>query len=177
MGEKLEKRLSPQELADYLADLAGQLRRGSLKVDGRAWTVPPEVDAKIHLKEEDGSVGLKLSWRWSTLPDYDRPFREAVVQRQSSFKEVKRQLGGAFARLQKIAAQGLFPEPELVTDFVEKSAAFGRLARPEWQEQMQVYMDHLENLQRAVGQRQLEEMLHELRDLAACMAGCHQEFK
>ena len=42
---------------------------------------------------------------------------------------------------------------------------------------MEEYLDHLANLQHAVANRQQEVMLHELRDLQACMSSCHREFK
>jgi hypothetical protein len=42
---------------------------------------------------------------------------------------------------------------------------------------MQEYLDHLANLEHAVANRQQEVMLHELRDLQACMSSCHREFK
>mgnify|MGYP000618766626 CR=1 FL=1 len=48
---------------------------------------------------------------------------------------------------------------------------------PEGQPELQEYLDHLANLEHAVANRQQEVMLHELRDLQACMSSCHREFK
>ena len=47
MEKKVQKKFSRLELADYLAALNQQLRRGRLEAPGRSWTVPPEVDAWI----------------------------------------------------------------------------------------------------------------------------------
>ena len=48
---------------------------------------------------------------------------------------------------------------------------------PEWQEAMIEYQDHLENLKRAVENKQLEVVHHEIRDLRARMKSCHRDFK
>jgi hypothetical protein len=39
------------------------------------------------------------------------------------------------------------------------------------------YQDHLENLKRAVENKQLEVVHHEIRDLRARMKACHRDFK
>ena len=39
------------------------------------------------------------------------------------------------------------------------------------------YMDHLENLRRAVENKEREAMLHEIRDLGHRMEECHRAFK
>ena len=48
---------------------------------------------------------------------------------------------------------------------------------PEWQEAMIEYQDHLENLKRAVENKHLEVVHHEIRDLRARMKACHRDFK
>jgi hypothetical protein len=52
-----------------------------------------------------------------------------------------------------------------------------RFADPEWQDAMNDYLDHLENLKLAVDRKQLEVVEHELRDLKTQMAACHREHK
>ena len=52
-----------------------------------------------------------------------------------------------------------------------------RFADPEWQEAMIEYQDHLENLRRAVENKQLEVAHHEVRELRARMKACHREYK
>ncbi len=42
MAEKVERRSGRLELADYLAGLSRQLRRGRLEAEGRIWTVPEQ---------------------------------------------------------------------------------------------------------------------------------------
>ena len=51
------------------------------------------------------------------------------------------------------------------------------LAEPEWQDAINEYMDHLENLKRAVEKQQLEVVAHELRDLKSRWIACHRDFK
>ena len=52
-----------------------------------------------------------------------------------------------------------------------------QLAFPEWSDAMDIYMDHLENLNHAAVSGQAEVVLHEVGDLRNCMRSCHKEFK
>ncbi len=177
MGEKEEKTLTRLELADYLKNLSDQLRRGALEAHGRQWTVPNNLDVRMEFKEKKGHLAAKLSWSWSTLEDYDRTARDEVSRWQDSMKTVKKRLGVSFKALQQAVSQGAFPDDRTLGDFVASSQAFAAMAEPDWQGAMQEYLDHLTNLQHAVANRQQEVMLHELRDLQACMSSCHREFK
>ena len=177
MGEKEEQTLSRLELADYLKNLSEQVRRGALEAQGRHWTVPEAIGARLELKEKHGRLRARLEWSWGTLTDYDQASREAVSRGQDSLKSVKKRLGADFKALQQAVGQGAWPDDRTLKDFVESSRAFAAMADPDWQGAMQEYMDHLANLQHAVANRQQEIMLHELRDLQACMSSCHREFK
>jgi XXXCH domain-containing protein len=177
MGGKSGKTLGRLELADYLKNLSDQLRRGALETDGRHWTVPDDLDVRMEFKEKRGCLVAKLSWSWSTLGDYDRSSREEVSRYQESMKTMKKRMGASFKALQQVVSQGAFPDDKILADFVGVSQAFAAMAEPDWQGAMQEYLDHLANLQHAVANRQQEVMLHELRDLQACMSSCHREFK
>jgi XXXCH domain-containing protein len=177
MGEKTERTLTRLELADYLQNLSKQLRRGALEAQGRQWTVPDELDVRVEFKEKKGHLAAKLSWSWSTLGNYDQASRDEVGRWQDSLKTVKKRLGATFKALQQAVGQSAFPDEKTLGDFVASSQAFAALAEPDWQGALQEYLDHLANLQHAVANRQQEVMLHELRDLQACMSSCHREFK
>jgi XXXCH domain-containing protein len=177
MGEKDEQTWSRLQLADYLQDLSAQLRRGALTAQGRNWTVPDNLDVRMEHKEKKGRLAAKLSWSWSTLHDYDRPAREEVGRWQDSMKTVKKRLGADFKALQQATSQGAFPDDQTLKNFAESSRAFAAMGDPDWGTAMQEYLDHLANLEHAVAGRQQEVMLHELRDLQACMSSCHREFK
>jgi XXXCH domain-containing protein len=177
MGEKDEQTWTRLKLADYLKDLSEQLRRGTLSAHGRDWTVPDNLDVRMEFKEKKGYLAAKLGWSWSTLHDYDRTAREEVSRWQDSMKTVKKRLGADFKALQQAAGQGAFPDDRTLNNFAESSRAFAAMAEPEWGPAMQEYLDHLANLEHAVAARQQEVMLHELRDLQACMSSCHREFK
>ncbi len=177
MGEKAEQTMSRLELADYLANLGEQLRQGVFSAQGRHWTVPDDLNVRMEFKEKKGHLGAKLSWSWSTLGDYDGAAREEVSRGQDSLKSVKKRLGAGFKALQQAVSQGAFPDDWTLEDFVASSRAFAGMAEPDWETAMQEYLDHLANLQHAVANRQQEVMLHELRDLQACMSSCHREFK
>ena len=177
MGEKTDKTLTRIELADYLQNLSEQLRQGALEVHGRQWTVPDDLDVRMEFKEKKGYLVAKLSWSWSTLGDYERASREEVSRYHDDMQTVKKRMGASFKALQQLVRQGAFPDDKILADFVAVSQEFAAMAEPDWQGALQEYMDHLANLQHAVANRQQEVMLHELRDLQACMSSCHREFK
>ncbi|MFH1091282.1 MAG: GAK system XXXCH domain-containing protein [Pseudomonadota bacterium] len=177
MGEKDEQTMSRLELADYLTNLGQQLRQGAFAAQGRHWTVPDDLFVRMEFKEKKGHLGAKLSWSWSTLDDYDQAARQEISRGQDSMKTVKKRLGAAFKALQQAVSPGGFPEARVLEDFAAASRAFAAMAEPEWATAMQEYLDHLANLTHAVSNRQQEVMLHELRDLQACMSSCHREFK
>jgi XXXCH domain-containing protein len=177
MGEKTEQTWSRLELADFLQDLSEHLRRGTLAAHGRDWTVPDDLDVRMEFKEKKGRLVAKLSWSWSTLKDYDRAAREEVGRWQDSMKTVKKRLGTDFKALQQATSQGAWPDDLTLKNFAASSRAFAAMAEPDWGTAMQEYLDHLANLEHAVANRQQEVMLHELRDLQACMSSCHREFK
>jgi XXXCH domain-containing protein len=177
MGEKEERTWGRLELAEYFNHLSEQLRRGALEAQGRHWTVPEDLRARLEFKEKKGRLVAKLSWSWSTLRDYDRPAREEVKRWQDSLKAVKKRLGADFKKLQQAVSQGAFPDEPTLSDFVASSQALAAMAEPDWQGAMHEFLDHLANLQHAVAHRQPEVMRHELRDLQNRMASCHREFK
>jgi len=176
MEEKNETTLPRQNLADYLEDLARELRQGQLEVEGKTWGVPEEVDAKLILKEKKGRLVLKLKFRWETLPEYKPEAREPVVRWQESLKTLKKRLGAHFKELQQAVLQGNFPDPQTLEDFSADSLALAEMADPEWREPLQAYLDHLGALKRAVAGRDLEAVRHEVADLRTAMVVCHREF-
>jgi XXXCH domain-containing protein len=177
MGEKEARTIDRLQLADLLQNLSDQLRRGTVDMPGRHWNVPEDIDVELQFKEKKGHLVAKLCWSWSTLEDYDQASRAEVNRWQDSMKTIKKQMGATFKELQRVVTQGAFPDARTLENFVEASRAFAAMAEPDWQAAMQEYMDHLGNLQHAAANQQQEVMLHELRDLQACMGSCHREFK
>jgi hypothetical protein len=47
MKKKTEKEISPREMAEYLEQMAARLKSGSFEVEGRQWSVPAKLNAKI----------------------------------------------------------------------------------------------------------------------------------
>jgi len=177
MKNKIEKAFKRLELADYLEKIAGELRKGTLETEGRQWSIPESIDAKIKHKEKKGRIETKLKWRWSTLSDYDPVDREEVTRWQDSFKTLKKQMATEYKLLEKAVAGGGYPGEAILEEFITHSNEMARFADPEWQEAMIEYQDHLENLKRAVENKQLEVVHHEIRDLRARMKACHRDFK
>jgi XXXCH domain-containing protein len=177
MKSKVEKEFNRMELADYLEKIAQQLRSGKFEAEGRQWSVPETFEARIKHKEKKGRIETKLKWRWSTLADYDPSAREEVARWQESFKTIKKRLAKEFKALQNDVQSGNLPNAETLTHFVNDSERMADFAEPEWQEAMHEYLDHLDNLKRAVQRQQLDDVEHELRDLRTRWAACHRDFK
>ena len=177
MKHKIEKEFNRLELAEYLEKIAGALREGAIETDGRRWSIPELIATKIKHKEKKGRIETKLKWRWSTLSDYEPADREAVTRWQDSFKTLKKRMATEYKMLEKAVAGGRYPEEATLAEFIEHSKEMAKFADPEWQEAMIEYQDHLENLKRAVANRQLEVVQHEMRDLRARMKACHRDFK
>ena len=177
MKNKIKKEFNRLELADHLENIARQLRDGTFNVEGGQWSVPETFEAKIKHKEKKGRIETKLKWRWSTLADYEPSAREAVTRWQESFKTVKKRLAKEFKALQSEVQKGNIPNADALAAFVKDSERMADFAEPEWQEAMNEYMDHLENLKRAMDRQQLDDAAHELRDLRTRWKECHRDFK
>jgi XXXCH domain-containing protein len=177
MENKAKKCLNRLEMADYLQSLSEQLRQGSLEAEGRQWTVPEEIWNEIKLKEKKGYIKAKISLSWPTEQEYDQASQKELAKWKKSMKEVKKRLTDSYKKVLQAAEQGQFPDQQSMDEFVKSSEDFGKIADPDWQEAIKFYLDHLANLQRAVGSQDRETMLHELRDLEICMIDCHRDFK
>ena len=177
MKSKIEKEFNRLELAEYLEKIAKDLRSGNIEAEGRQWSIPESITTKIKHKEKKGRIETKLKWRWSTLGDYEPDAREEVTRWQDSFKALKKRMAKEYKVLEKSVAEGGYPDDAILDEFIDHSNEMARFADPEWQEAMIEYQDHLENLKRAVENRQLEVVHHEIRDLRARLKACHRDFK
>lgn len=82
MSER-ETGMGRAEISDWLEEMAGQLRTGTLMVDGESVAVPAEPKAGVKSKSKDGRRKLKLQLDWqegskkskkkSAKPEADRP--------------------------------------------------------------------------------------------------------
>ena len=177
MADKMVKDFDRIKFAEYLSELADQVRQGKISSGKRNWTIEDPIGVKIQLKEKKGRIELKINCRWSTLADYTEQDRQKINDWHSSMKTVKKRMGTSFKEITKSAERGNFPEKKSIEDFVATSRLFAESADPEWSEAMDEYMDHLENFIGAVEEQQLAVMLHEIRDLQYRMKACHKEFK
>jgi len=175
MGKKIERGFLREELADYLEDLAQQLRSCSFEVEGAQRGVPEQLDTKIEIKEKKGCVNAKVRFRWSVLDEYDEKTRAKMLRRQRDFKEVKNQLAEVFSELLNLAQLWVLPAESKVMRFVELSKEFAGFADPDWESEYQEYMGHVDNLYAAVKDRNLDVFERELRDLKVLVKSCHWE--
>ncbi len=165
------------ELARHLEALAQRLRQGETAED---IALAPGIEAYIHLKEKKGRPCAKVIVKWLppayAAPDFV-PCKDEGLRQLANFKEVKKRLGIAFRELEKAAGRGEFPGEGQLREFVAASREFARFADPEWQAEMQTFLEHAANLELAWQRRQLEMLQHELRDLHNQMVTCHREHK
>lgn len=68
MGER-ETGMRREEIASWLEEMAGQLRTGTLMVEGESLVVPEESRARLKSKAKKGSRRLELKLEW---PDGER---------------------------------------------------------------------------------------------------------
>ena len=111
------------------------------------------------------------------MSDYEPAAREEVTRWQDTFKALKKRMAADYKVLEKAIAGGSYPDDAILKEFINHSNEMAKFADPEWQEAMIEYQDHLENLKRAVENKQLEVVPHEIRDLRARMKACHRDFK
>ncbi len=173
MEEKKAHPLTRVALAEMLESLAGQLRQGSLEVKGRPQPVPDQVSAELEFKEKKGGLTASLKMRWSTLETLPPRERRQAEDRLAALKTVKKRLGGVFADLDRAVRQGTIPTVAQVAEFINVSKEFNQHTEPDWAPEMQVYLEHLENLALAVELQNLEMVRHELADLKNQMRACH----
>jgi XXXCH domain-containing protein len=177
MENKIEKKMSPAELADRLEAMARQLREGQFQTESGNWPVPGALAAKIKIVEKKGRLQAGFKFKWSTVEHYTPPEKAAVEDWENRFKGVKKQLGRSFKALSRAAAQDLLPDPGIVNQYLRDSADFESLSSEQWPEEMAVYRDHVQNMKRAVDGGRLADFQHEVRDLRSAMVACHQAFK
>lgn len=175
MVEKIERRFLREELADYLENLAQQVRQSSFEVGGTQRGVPEHLDTKIEIKEKKGCINTKVRFRWSILDEYDEKTRAQMLRRQREFKEVKNQLAEVFSELLNLAQLWVLPPESKVLRFVELSEEFSGFSDPDWDSDLQEYMHHVNILHAAVKNRSLDEFERELRDLKVLVKACHRE--
>ncbi len=187
MAEAEKRQFTRLEMADYLEDLARQLKARTFLVEGERFIVPESLEGKVELKAKMGRVSLKLRFKWpkpGTVPEPEASERPAPAAppvtpaaAPRSFKEIKQRMGSLFAELLQAAHRGTLPAEAAVAAFLELSRASAPFAEPDWETEMQEFLDHAENLLRARRQGSFEMFAHELRDLQARMKACHQEYK
>lgn len=175
MVDKIEQRFGREELADYLENLAQQVRQSSFEVGGTRRGVPDHLDTLIEIKEKKGCVNAKVRFRWSVLDEYDEKTRALMLRRQKDFKEVKSQLAEVFSELLNLAQLWVLPPESKVMRFVELSEEFSGFTDPDWDSDLQEYMHHVNNLHAAVKKRSLDEFERELRDVKVLVKACHRE--
>lgn len=175
MKNKIERGFSREELADYLENLAQQLRRGSFEVEGTHRGVPAQLLTKIELKEKKGCINAKVRFRWSVLDEYDDKTRAQMARRQKDFREVKNQLAEVFSELLELANLWVLPAESKVLRLVELSQELSGFTDPDWEGELQEYLNHVDNLYAAVKNRNLDAFERELRDLKVLVRACHRE--
>jgi len=177
MEHKIEKKMSPTELADQLEAMARQLRDGQFKTESGSWPVPEAVRAKIKIVEKKGRLQTRLKFKWSTVEHYAPPEKAAVKDWEARFRTVKKQLGRSFKALARAAGQDTLPDNPTIDQYLSDSGEFETLSQEQWPEEMAVYRDHVQNMNRAVDDGRLADFQHEVRDIRSAMMECHQTFK
>ena len=177
MEKKIEKKMSPNELADQLEAMARQLRDGTFKTASGSWPRPRALAAKIKIVEKKGRLQTRFKFKWSTVEHYAPPQKAAVKDWEDRFKAAKKKLSRSFNALARAAGQDTLPDSMIVDRYLSDSADFESLSRKQWPEGMAVFRDHVQNMKRAVDGARLADFQHEVRDIRSAMTACHRDFK
>jgi amphi-Trp domain-containing protein len=118
MKNKIEKEINRLELADYLEKIADELRSGTIEADGRQWSIPESIEARVKHKEKKGRIETKLKWRWSTLDDSEPAAREKVTLWQDTFKALIKRMAAEYKVLEKAIAGGGYPDEMILEEFI-----------------------------------------------------------
>jgi XXXCH domain-containing protein len=173
MDDSENSRITRLKMAACLEDLARQFRARTLLVAGEGHPVPEALEGRVELKTKRGRVSLKVHVKWQ-CPSEPGPPAAAAPR---TFSQIKKEMGSRFGELLRLAGQDTLPAPEQVEKFLELCRASASFAEPDWETEMQEFLDHAENLARAHREGSLEMFRHELRDLRQRMQTCHEEFK
>ena len=76
-----------EEIANWLEEMAGQLRTGTLMVDGEGLAVPEEPRARVKSRSKDGGRRLRLELEW---PDAERASRGKGGKKSKKSKKIKK---------------------------------------------------------------------------------------
>jgi XXXCH domain-containing protein len=178
MGKKTVTVYGRNELADYLEDVAAQLRKGNLPFGSESLEVPDDFEARLSLKEKKHALSCKLEWRWAVPEGRALPgFHAEPGPVPSSFRQVKKDLARAFRAVKLAVNQGDTPDERLLAEFERLSRSFADRAEPEWERAAQEYLGHMENLFRSVRDGRKEAAIHEIQDLQGRMVSCHRDYK
>jgi XXXCH domain-containing protein len=175
--DNTEKKLSKEEIAKQLEELAHSIRKGHFSSGNTALSIPDEIDAKIRLKEKKGRFEAKLKLRWSTLKDYDQSARKELDDWHDSKKSIKKRMMSAYKNILRTVKDQQFPERTDIEQLMESSQAFFEIADSEMEDAMKEFMGHLENLKQARASELLNVVQHEITDIGYRMRNCHREFK
>lgn len=162
MTAKIGPAHSREALADFLADLARQLRQGEVSWVGTTVPLPPTGDLTWEIKAKGGELKLKLTLAFAVPASPPAP---AAAARTAAFKAVKERLEGLFALLVICAAGGYIPPAALVGEFKELSEQLAAQAEPERRPEAEKYLAHVANLVQAVDLQDLQRLRHELAEL------------
>jgi XXXCH domain-containing protein len=177
MERKITEPRTRQELADYLEELAAQLRRGNLLFGSEMLQAPEDFEVKMTLKEKKHHAACKLEWRWTSSEDrkkHETPAESAL--KPTHFKQIKKELARSFRALKQAVNGDMTPDAALLSQFDSLSRAFVAQAQPEWERAAREYLGHMENLFRSIREGRKEAVLHEIQDLQNRMVACHKEY-
>ena len=172
-----EREFPREELADYLASLAEQIRRGEIQVAGLRQPLPAHARATISLREKKGRLQAKLHLHFDTLASYVPQQQAALAKELEGFQAVKKRLAASWKALRQAAAGGALPDEHLLAAFVQDCQAFAGQAEPDWEAEMAAFLSHVHNLEEAHRRQQIEMFHHELADIQASLTRCHKELK
>jgi XXXCH domain-containing protein len=134
MSEQAEHKnksaLSPREAAGLLRQLAEQLERGTLILDGQQVSMDHALVLEQSVKAEEGGLSYRLKLKYKPTAQHGgpepaapgapaEPARATTGGQAPSFKAMKKALGGLFKQVQAAVNQGGLPSAQLAQDLLD----------------------------------------------------------
>jgi len=170
--------LAPAEAARLLRELADKLEAGTLKVGSEGAAPRGELKVKVSGKSREGaaSLGLKLQWKYSAVPEEESTGEKASPQ-IPSYKSIKKGMGSTFKKIRARLREGRIPEECLVELFHRDAELMLLYPKKGKAEDIEAFNELSAAFVTAVQSGDLEAVGQSVAALATAEKSCHKSYK
>ena len=124
---KKEVLLTREELAKSLRDLSSDIEKGEISLDQINEKIPLTLDVKYKFKNKNGYSKFKISFKWSSEHNSDKPFTFTPSKaKKISYKEAKTELASSLGDINEALSDNKFPTEKQVETVLFYCLAYTR---------------------------------------------------